>query len=180
MGRARKSVRREKVVDAILGGLKSQKIYKTLDYGRKASPTLRSTFTGLFSIGCAGCARTCTRTSGGTKRGTGREPRSACTGRATSIRDQQPALLKLPARPNFKVNFEDLEVAVEIKRGESGAAVREGLGQAVVYAQRFDFVVYLFIDTSKDKKVLASMEGTQERSLIETLSDTFNIRFDVV
>ena len=42
-----------------------------------------------------------------------------------------------------------IRIAVEVKRGQSGSAIREGIGQALVYAasQDFDFVNYLFIDT---------------------------------
>ncbi len=83
-------------------------------------------------------------------------------------------------RPDFEVHVEGLKIAVEIKRGESGAAVREGIGQSLVYSIKFDFVIYIFIDISKDKKVLRSIESEKENFFIESLWRNYNIRFSVI
>lgn len=88
-------------------------------------------------------------------------------------------------RPDFEVHMEKLRIAIEIKRGESGAAVREGLGQCLVYASEYDFVIYTFVDISKDKKILRSIEADlpefeKEKSLIESLWENYNIRFSII
>jgi len=83
-------------------------------------------------------------------------------------------------RPDFIVQIDKLRIAVEVKRGESGGSVREGLGQSLVYSSAFDFVCYIFVDTSKDKKVLRSLDGQSEQYFIQKLWNDYNIRFDVV
>lgn len=97
-------------------------------------------------------------------------------------------------RPDFLIDMKkdlDLRVAVEVKKGESGAAIREGIGQSLIYAAaaRYDFVVYLFADTSKDGKIRRAVnEGEAHGSdidprsqwLIKMLWERFNVRFVVV
>ena len=83
-------------------------------------------------------------------------------------------------RPDFVINAEGVKIAVEIKRGESGSEVRDGIGQSMVYATHFDFVVYLFIDTSRDKKIKASIKNAVEARLVHTLWQDFNIKLSVI
>jgi hypothetical protein len=83
-------------------------------------------------------------------------------------------------RPDFVVKIDKLKVAVEVKKGESGSSLREGIGQSLVYASAFDFVVYLYVDISKDKKIRDSMGGSQEQELINDLWDSHNVLFQVV
>ena len=72
-------------------------------------------------------------------------------------------------RPDFVVKIDRLSVAVEVKKGETGSSLREGIGQSLVYASAFDFVVYLYVDISKDKKIRDNMSGKQEQELINDL-----------
>lgn len=73
-----------------------------------------------------------------------------------------------------------LKIALEVKVGDSGQQIREGIGQAIVYSTKYDFVVYLFVDNSPNKKVLSSVYGLQEQRLAEQLWSEFNVRFHVV
>jgi len=85
-------------------------------------------------------------------------------------------------RPDFMVKIAGIRVAIEVKRGDSGYAVREGLGQSLVYAacDDFDFVVYLFVDTSKDKKIKESLSRASDAAFIQSLWMDHNIRFAIV
>ena len=83
-------------------------------------------------------------------------------------------------RPDFVVKIDRLSVAVEVKKGETGSSLREGIGQSLVYASAFDFVVYLYVDISKDKKIRDSMNGKQEQELINDLWESHNALFQVV
>ena len=82
--------------------------------------------------------------------------------------------------PDFIVKIESLAVAVEVKKGETGSSLREGIGQSLVYASTFDFVVYLYVDISKDKKICSSTYGKKEKNLITNLWENHNILFQVV
>ncbi len=83
-------------------------------------------------------------------------------------------------RPDFEVKVDGLKIAIEVKVGDSGQQIREGIGQAIVYSTKYDFVVYLFVDNSPNKKVLSSVYGLQEQHLAEQLWSEFNVRFHVV
>ena len=84
-------------------------------------------------------------------------------------------------RPDFVVKLVGIRIAVEVKRGQSGSAIREGIGQALVYAasQDFDFVNYLFIDTSRDKKIRDSLQQGLNAGFVASLWDFYNVRFHV-
>jgi len=85
-------------------------------------------------------------------------------------------------RPDFKVVMNRIRIAIEIKKGDSGSSIREGIGQSIIYAvsNDFDFVIYLFIDTSKDKKIKESVGNEEESAFISSLWDYYNIRFVVI
>ena len=61
-----------------------------------------------------------------------------------------------------------------------GSSLREGIGQSLVYASAFDFVVYLYVDISKDKKIRDAKNGTHEQALIQELWEDHNALFEVV
>lgn len=85
-------------------------------------------------------------------------------------------------RPDLVFEFDDhLKIAIEIKRGENGSAVSDGIGQSVVYtACGYDFVDLLFIDTSKEGKILESMNGEKEQEFIKKLWDNNNVWVDII
>ncbi len=85
-------------------------------------------------------------------------------------------------RPDFVVEIGELKIAVEVKRGEKGSAIREGIGQSLVYScsGKFQFVVYLFVDTSKDKRLRNSLQQSADAAFIESLWNEFNVRFAIV
>lgn len=83
-------------------------------------------------------------------------------------------------RPDMVLEINGLRIAIEFKRGEKGSDLRSGVGQSMIYSTHYDFVLYLFIDTSKDKKILNAQGGVNETEFVELLWDQFNIKFIVV
>jgi len=71
-------------------------------------------------------------------------------------------------------------MAVEIKIGDAGSDVRGGLGQSLVYVAEYDFVTYVFVDSSRDGKIARAQDNRFESDLIESLWDKYNVRFEVV
>lgn len=80
-------------------------------------------------------------------------------------------------RPDMVFEISDLRVAIEIKRGKSGSDLRSGIGQSIIYSTHYDFVITLFIDTSDDKRVFNSRQGSNEINFTETLWKNYNIKF---
>ena len=83
-------------------------------------------------------------------------------------------------RPDFVIDFPGTSIAVEVKKGKNGAAIREGFGQATIYTTKYDFAVYLFIDTSKTKKIAGSINESTEKDMIKKLWKNNNVHFCVV
>jgi hypothetical protein len=82
--------------------------------------------------------------------------------------------------PDYVVQIDGIRIAIELKRGETGSAVREALGQCLVYSTQFEFTCCVVVDTSKDGKCsVAYKTGDLERQLLETLWDKFNIRLSI-
>lgn len=83
-------------------------------------------------------------------------------------------------RPDFTIDLDGLNIAVEIKKGDSGQSIREGIGQSIVYNTNFDFTIYLFVDTSKDDRLKNAMGGLKETELRENLWEMHNVLFDII
>ena len=83
-------------------------------------------------------------------------------------------------RPDAALNVEDIAIGVEIKKGEDGLSVRSGIGQSVVYATQFDFVIYFFVDETGGRDIRSSSSAEKESELVSSLWDDFNIAFRVV
>lgn len=85
-------------------------------------------------------------------------------------------------RPDFKLNIGSMQIAVEVKLGQIGSDIRDGVGQSLVYVGSgdYNFVIYLLADRSTDSKIYRSLSGPREAAFIQRLWDDFNIRFQVV
>lgn len=176
--RTRKSGPRTMIVKGIMDFLKSDQI-KTLDYRNTKETRIKTFLQPHFVMTLQNIHRTL---SPGQRDATlARKGKNSLLWESdvnTTINNVQ--FLGVQHRPDFVVQIESIRIAVEVKRGDSGSSVREGLGQSLVYASEFDFVCFLFIDQSKDKKVLRSLAQPAEISFIQSLWATYNIQFEVV
>lgn len=75
---------------------------------------------------------------------------------------------------------EELRIAIELKKGDSGQSLRDGIGQALVYSTQFNFIIYLFVDTTKALDIFSSFTGSKEQALINSLWKNYNVKFIVV
>jgi hypothetical protein len=73
-----------------------------------------------------------------------------------------------------------LRIAIELKVGDSGQALRSGIGQAVVYSTQYNFTIYLFVDTTRGRDIKSSIKGEKEQALINSLWKNYNVKFIVV
>jgi hypothetical protein len=89
-------------------------------------------------------------------------------------------LFSVNHRPDFLIEIDGMKIAVEIKKGEKGYVIREGIGQSIVYSRRYDFTILMFIDCTKDKKIKNSLNNDDEMSIIEDLWENFNVNFCIV
>ena len=178
---AQKSERRTWIIDQLLVAMKSDELFKTLDYRRKKESYIKQYMHQLLKNRLLEVHR---RLAPKQKEESLKQKAADSLMWEGDVKTTINHIRFLGAqhRPDFKVLVDDLRIAVEVKRGESGSGVREGVGQSLVYAasEDFDFVVYLFVDTSKDKKILESLRRDREQAFIASLWERFNVRFDVV
>ena len=82
-------------------------------------------------------------------------------------------------RPDMVLETDGIRVAIEFKRGDKGSDLRSGIGQSMIYATGYDFVIYMFVDTSQDKRIKNAQGGEKEAAFINMLWDRYNIKFTV-
>jgi hypothetical protein len=173
-----KSQRRTEIVKTIMEVMKSPKIFDTIKYQQKSEEYIKqymhqpmmNEIVELF------------------KRDKGLIHETAVERARTALKwegDKQTVVnnfmfLGVQHRPDFVLDYDDISIAIEVKRGDNGTSVREGLGQSVVYNTNFDFSVYLFIDTSKDGRIKNSFTGEKEQEVVKSLWDNHNTLFEVV
>ena len=83
-------------------------------------------------------------------------------------------------RPDAVLEIGDLRIAIEVKKGDIGSAIRSGLGQSLLYSYEYDFVIYFFVDTTPGLNIKSSMSGEKESHIIKSLWDNHNVKFVVV
>lgn len=82
-------------------------------------------------------------------------------------------------RPDMILELNGLKIAIEFKRGQKGSDLRSGIGQSMIYSTHYDFVLYLFVDTSEDGKIKNAQGGVNETEFVDLLWNQYNIKFIV-
>jgi len=83
-------------------------------------------------------------------------------------------------RPDMVLDMNGIKIAIEFKRGDKGSDLRAGIGQSMIYSTHYEFVLYLCIDTSGDKRIFNATGGVNEQEFVEMLWDQYNIKFTVI
>ena len=175
---ASKSKKRIDLLDAIQDGITSREIFDTIDYKTQSEdkikqfiyPHLLEQLTEYiiekkgFSRGLAKHkARSIVKWEGN---------------KNTTVKNMH--FMGTANRPDMTIDSDGIKIAVEFKRGDRGSSLREGFGQSIVYSTVYDFVIYMFIDTSEDRKIYNGSSAITEQSFLENLWENFNIKFAIV
>lgn len=83
-------------------------------------------------------------------------------------------------RPDMVLEMNGIKIAIEFKRGDKGSDLRAGIGQSMIYSTHYDFVLFLFIDTSEDKRIFNATGGVNEQEFVRIMWDQYNTKFIVV
>lgn len=181
LGIVAKSGRRTRIVDGLLKAMTGDDIFRTLDYRKKSESVITNYMHQPLKRGLVEIHRQLTP---GQKESTLKRKAEESLMWEGDVKTtiNHVRFLGAQHRPDFKVVIDGLSIGVEVKRGESGSGIREGIGQSLVYvaSEDFNFVVYLFIDTSKDKKILKSLQNDREQAFVRSLWDGFNVRLQVI
>ena len=173
-----KGLKRENILNSIIATLKHNDIYNTIDYRNQKEdkikqflyPHLLDTVTNLY--------KKHSDISDKTARKNAKE--SLLWEGNVNTTASNRLFMGTNHRPDFVVEFKGLSIAIEIKRGSKGSSLRESIGQSQVYSNLYDFTISLFIDTSKDKRILNASTSNEEKKFIKKLWAKNNVRFEVV
>lgn len=175
---ASKSKKRLDLLEAIQDGITTRDVFETIDYRSQSEdkikqfiyPHLLDQLTEYiiekkgFSRGLAKeKARTMIKWEGNVN---------------TTVKNIQ--FMGTANRPDMTVDGEGVTIAIEFKKGDRGSALREGFGQSIIYSTAYDFVMYMFIDTSADGKIVNGSTAVNEQKFLENLWDNFNVKFAIV
>jgi hypothetical protein len=83
-------------------------------------------------------------------------------------------------RPDMTLDISGVTIAIEFKKGNRGSALREGFGQSLIYSTVYDFVIYMFIDTSDESKIVNGATAVTEQKFLANIWDNFNVKFVIV
>lgn len=178
--RPRKSSRRSEFVEALARALAHRNIYETVSYENRNEDYLKSYMHQPLRSAIAGVLRE--RAPLLSEQALERKADEALYwegDRRITINNVQ--FLGAQHRPDFVVALPNLRVAVEIKLAGVGSQVREGIGQSLVYTAsgQFDFVIYILVDVTPDKKLKASTKAPREAIFIKRLWDSHNVKLVV-
>ena len=175
---ASKSKKRLELLDSIQDGITTRDVFETIDYKSQSEdkikqfiyPHLLDQITEYimekrgFSRGLAKQkARTLIKWEGNVN---------------TTVKNMH--FMGTGNRPDMTVESDGIKIAIEFKKGDRGSSLREGFGQSIIYSTVYDFVIYMFIDTSDDRKIYNGSTSITEQSFLENLWENFNVKFAIV
>ena len=177
MQRASKTKKRKILLDSIMEVISNEEIYDTINYKKKSEdyikqfmyqPLLQNLIGKYEEEGYT--EKTCVKKS--------KESLIWESNKQTTLHNM--ILFGTQHRPDMEIITDDVFIAVEVKKGKNGADIRQGLGQCIVYSTKYDFVVFLFVDISDDKRIYNSMVAEKEYIIRCDLWKHYNIMFDAV
>lgn len=83
-------------------------------------------------------------------------------------------------KPTLTVESSGVKVAIEFIKGNRGSDVREAIGQSMIYSTSYDFVIYVFIDSTDDNRIRNGSASITEHYFLNNLWDNFNVKFTLV
>ncbi len=79
--------------------------------------------------------------------------------------------------PFLIVDMHGVKIAIELKKGKRGIDLKDGIAQSMIYSTYYDFVLFLFMDVSEEKRIVNAQGGVNEKSLVSELWKQWNIKF---
>jgi len=175
---ANKSIKRENVIETICEGITHREIFETIDYKNQSEdkikqftyPILVNNLTD-FLVEKRGKDRSRARSFV--------KERLLWEGNINTT-VHHTHFMGTMNRPDMIFEIDAVRIAIEFKKGDSGGALRSGIGQSLIYSTDYDFTIFLFIDTSENGKIKNCEKIEEEQWLVNDLWKRYNIKFLVV
>ena len=78
--------------------------------------------------------------------------------------------------PFLIIDMHGVKTAVELKKGKRGIDLKDSIAQSMIYSTHYDFVLYLFMDISEEKRIVNSQGGVNEKTFVNELWKSYNIK----
>ncbi len=175
---ASKSKNRISILEMIQDGISTHEIFETIDYKNQSEDKIKQfIYPNLLNK-----VTEYVMEKKGFSRGLAREKAKTMIkwegNKQTTVKNIQ--FMGTSNRPDMSLDIGGVKVAVEFKKGNRGAGLREGFGQSLIYSTVFDFVIYMFIDTSDERKIVNGATAVTEQDFLENIWDNFNVKFVIV
>jgi hypothetical protein len=175
---ASKSKNRISILEMIQDGISTHEIFETIDYKNQSEDKIKQfIYPNLLNK-----VTEYVMEKKGFSRGLAREKAKTMIkwegNKQTTVKNIQ--FMGTSNRPDMSLDIGGVKVAVEFKKGNRGTGLREGFGQSLIYSTVFDFVIYMFIDTSDDRKIINGATAVTEQDFLENIWDNFNVKFVIV
>lgn len=83
-------------------------------------------------------------------------------------------------KPSITVESSGIKVAIEIKKGDRARNLKESFGESMIFSNVYDFVIYLFLDTTEETRIVKGSSGITENNFLKNLWDNFNVKFTII
>ena len=83
-------------------------------------------------------------------------------------------------KPSITVESSGVKVAIEIKKGDRAKNLKESFGESMIFSNVYDFVIYLFVDTTEENRISKGTSGITETNFLKNLWDNFNVKFTII
>lgn len=172
---ASKSKNRIAILEMIEKGISTQEIFETIDYKNQSEDKIKQfIYPNLLNE-----VTDYVIEKKGFSRGLAREKAKTMIkwegNKQTTVKNIN--FMGTANRPDMSIEIGGVKVAIEFKKGSRGSALREGFGQSLIYSTVFDFVIYMFIDTSDDRKIANGATAVTEQNFLDNIWDNFNVKF---
>ena len=175
---ASKSKKRIAILDMIQYGISTEEIFETIDYKNQSEDKIKQfIYPNLLNK-----VTEYVMENKGFSRSLAREKAKTMIkweGNVnTTVRNIQ--FMGTANRPDMSIDIGGVRIAIEYKKGNRGSGLREGFGQSLIYSTAYDFVIYMFIDTSEEGKIINGSTAVTEQNFLDNIWENFNVKFVVV
>jgi len=177
MKRLSKTKKRTDIINSIIKSLTDEEIFNTLDYKRNTESAIKQFMYQPLLIK----VQKMLEENGVDKNKSKIKAKESIiweSNKQTTLHNMM--LFGTQHRPDIELKYDGLRIAIEVKKGSNGSDIRQGFGQCLVYGVKYDFVIFVMVDTSNDKRILNSSNAKKESYLTDSLWDNYNAKFVIV
>jgi hypothetical protein len=96
----------------------------------------------------------------------------------TNVKDIR--FMGITNRPKMTIESDGVIIAIESIEGGNLSVLKEAIAQSMIYSTAYDFVIYMFVDNSKEHRILNGSSLENEKKFLQNMWDNFNVKFTII